>query len=203
MLTDEDVRILTKSRDVKLKLEALEFAYDSAVRALNFGKLLLEYLSIALAIIFLYILYILKDQSSTIHDVVSIIGTGISLFVIILIIWRHVAKWDEQAEKKSELSAYSHQLVNQYNRSLDLRPVSSTNFIECNAGFNDFESMKKHPLATLTRRHIKLGHQHVAMKYPDLEIKCDVCRRIWDPSFARRRKWTNAVPFVGCDGCGV
>ncbi len=203
MLTEEEVRILSDCRDTKLRLEAMEFAYDSAVRAINFGKLMLEFLSIALAIIFLFILYILKDQFSTAHDIASIIGTGVSLIVIILVIWRHVAKWDEQAEKKSELSNYIHQVIDLYNTSLEVRPVSSANFVQCNEGFSQVESMKKDSLATLARRHIKLGHQHIAIKYPDLEIKCNVCGRVWSTELAKRRKWTNIIPFMGCDSCGV
>lgn len=180
-----------------------EFAYDSAVRKIFFLKLILEFSSIALAIIFLFTLYIFKDQSSALHDVTSTIGTGVSLFIIILIIWRHVAKWDEQAEKKSDLSNYIHKIVDEYNKTLELKPISRDNFIQCDKGFSKVESMKKDSLATLARLHLKLGYQHIAMKYRDLGIECDVCDRAWSPTFAKRRRWTNIISFISCEGCGV
>lgn len=203
ILTDEETRIISIRRDEKLKLEAMEFAYDSAVRSINFRKLVIEFLGVVIAIIFLFILYTLKEQFPTAHDIAGLVGTGASLIVIIFTIWRYMAKWDEQSEKKSDLSNYIHKVIDQYNEALEVRPVSVDNFTQCSEGLSQVESMKKNPLATLARRHLKLGHQHVAMKYLDLEIRCHVCGRVWSTELAKRRKWINIIPFMGCDGCGV
>src|SRR5262245_60295146 len=96
-LSQGDVQLLTEARTAFWKLEAYEFAYDACVRSIYAKRLLLEFLGVAVAIGFLYLQYLAKGN--WLHDFIGYVGTGFSLALILLVIWGHIARWQDQIEK--------------------------------------------------------------------------------------------------------
>lgn len=203
MLTEEEVRLLSEARDHKLRSEALEFAYDDAISWIRRRRLFLQFLSILLAVGFLYVLYAMGDRGSQLSGFVSVGGRGASLLVMLMTIWGLVFKWDGQVEKKGQLSRQLRTLVGKYEAAMRKRPVDRELLHECDDARLDVDGERKHELGELRTRHLQKGHQHVAMLYSSLELKCTMCGRQWSPKLASRRKWVWAVPFWKCKGCGV
>lgn len=208
MLNDDEVNALDTAKHNRNELEGFEHAYDATVRAIRYKKLVLEFLGVLLAIGFLYVLYVVKatpqtSDSGTVHDLLGLFGTGLSLAVLLFTLWGHMAKWDGQLEKKHDLSRSARRLVTSYEKFIQERPIPIATIGQLAIQRADFDEARKHELATLPRWAMQQAHQHVAMKYPELKITCKVCNRAWSPDLARRRRWVKMVPYLSCESCGV
>jgi hypothetical protein len=213
LLSDEEARIAGEARDAIYDLEAREHALDAAVRALRRKKLINDFLAISVAIGLLYLLYLIQrggtrllenpSEAEWYHEVAYLAGTGLSIGLVVRTIWGLMAKWDGQIEKKADLSRDARRLIGALKRQRDQRPLPIADIQTVLRGKEEFDAQTKHELATLPGWAMREGHQHVAMKYVDERLKCKMCGREWEPSFAQRRRWVRFVPFKGCQACGV
>lgn len=212
LLTPEEISCIEDARNFRNTLEAFEYAYDAAVRSIRKKKLVLEFLGFLVAIGLLYVLYAIKaaplpqsgiKTGNIIHDYISMLGTGISLAVLIITIWGHMAKWDGQLEKKHELSQKAQELAGLYDGLVIQRPVPIDSIRDLSVKRRNFDDLRKHDLAALPGWAMQQAHQHIAMRYLDQKIKCNTCGRQWVPEFAMRRRWIKYIPFKACESCGV
>ena len=207
-LTESELKELGTTRAMQHELEGFEFAYDAVVRRIRFKKLTLEFLGFLVAIAFLYGQYVVKaegtgTQANTIHNVLGYVGTGISLLVMIVTVWGLMANWNGQLEKKHELSRMAQNLVTSLEKLMRQRPLPSAEIQRISDQRVDFDTARKHEHAQLPEWAMQQAHQHVAMKYVDLQIQCKVCGRKWSSELAKRRRWIKLVPFMACESCGV
>ena len=190
------------------ELEGFEFAYDAVVRSLRFKKLALEFLGFLVAIAFLYVQYVVKaegrtPQANTLHDILGYAGTGLSLLVMVGSVWGLMAGWNGQLEKKHELSRTAQDLGTKLEKLMRQRPLPLDEINRISDQRAEFDTARKHEMASLPDWAMQKAHQHVAMKHSDLEIQCKVCGRKWSPELAKRRRWVWLVPFSKCEACGV
>src|SRR5690606_35275244 len=85
-LTDGQLALLTQARTYRWKFEAYEFAYDARVRKLCSNKTVLEFLAVLVALLFLFLQYLVKEDH-TAHTMLGYVGTGLSLAVILMVVW--------------------------------------------------------------------------------------------------------------------
>lgn len=200
-MTDAEIQLLTEARTAKWKLEIYEFAYDAAVRSMNRWRLLIQYSGVAIAIVFLYLRYLSKEDTAA-HGLLSNVGTGLSLVVILATIWAAFARWPDQIEKKRELSRSIRDLLSTHRKVTDPRPVDEKGIKDWLATCHDFEEKRKHESATVARYYLMRGFQHVGNLYPASGMKCTICSKEWT-SESNRRVWRTFFPFIRCDSCGV
>ena len=184
-LADADVQLLTEARTAFWKLEAYEFAYDACIRSIYGKRMILEFLGIAVAIGFLYLQYLAGH--GWLHDVIGYVGTGCSLALILMVIWGHIARWQDQVEKKRDLSLVIHDLKQKYAAVTVIRPVDQDKIRKWTAASEAFHAERKHDLASLPRFYLKRGHQHVGNMHQADGVKCPVCGKVWSPELNKRR----------------
>jgi mobilome CxxCx(11)CxxC protein len=201
MLDDQTCRLLTDARTWQWKLEAYEFAYDGRVRRLAFYKTLLEFLAVLVAILFLYLQYLVKEHD-TAHAILGYVGAGASLLVILFVVWGYIARWPDQIEKKRELSSTLRDMIGKHRKLSEARPVDREKTQKWIDSCLAFEEQRKHELATVPVYYLKRGFQHVGNAYPGRGVNCTKCGKDWVPGSNKRARYT-WVPFFGCDGCGV
>jgi hypothetical protein len=200
-LTEAEALLLTEARTAKWKLEAYEFAYDAYIRTLHGRKTLLEFLAVLVAVVFLFLQYLVKEQQAA-HTVLGYIGTGLSLAVILIVVWGYIARWPDQIEKKRELSAKIRGMLGEHKKLTEVRPLAEAKIRRWLAECLEFEGERKHELATVPRYYLKRAHQHIGNTYPGCGFKCTMCGREWVPEMNKRAFWT-WLPFFGCNSCGV
>jgi mobilome CxxCx(11)CxxC protein len=201
-LTDDEVRILTQARDARWRLESYEYAYDARVRRLYAYKVVLEFLAVLIAVVFLFVQYVAKDRSTIAHDILGLIGTGLSLAVILIVIWGHMDRWTDQIEKKRELSRRCRELIGQHSNLSEVRPVVQDKLRKWVRVCEDFEDERKHELATVPAGCLQAGHQHVGNTHVKDGVLCLKCNRQWTQEM-NRITWMERLFSAKCDACGV
>jgi hypothetical protein len=200
LLTDDQAKVLAEARVVKWTIEAYEFSYNSSIRSLIARKRVAEYASYALAVIFLFFQYVAKENWPTLHTILSYTGVGLGIVTVLVGIWGHLDKWDEQIDKKKELATQCRVLATKhYALTLKLPPDESAVrrwMIECHA----FEGERQHVHGSIGDRFYRLAHQHVGNTYPDEGVKCKKCNRIWSHELNRK---IARLPWGFCPSCGV
>jgi mobilome CxxCx(11)CxxC protein len=200
-MTDAEQSLLTEARTERWKLESYEFAYDCAVRSLDRKKTVLDFLGILIAIVFLFLQYLFKEVTFF-HTVLTYLGTGLSLAVILMVIWGLISRWTDQIEKKRDLSRAIRGLIQEHERVRTIRPVDERKIRKWLQDCVAFHESRKHVLAELPAYCMKLGFQHVGNSYPNDKVTCAVCGKIWTTNSNRRARWT-WLPWFGCKNCGV
>ena len=182
-------------------MEAYEFAYDAHIRSLNRRKTVLEFLAVLVAVVFLFLQYIVKEREAA-HAALGYVGTALSLAVILMVIWGHMDGWPRQIEKKRELSALIREMLVQHGKIADSRPIDEAKIRKWLVACEGFEEKRKHEMATVPALNLKRGFQHVGNTHPTAGLKCTKCDKVWTPESNARARWS-WVPFFGCDSCGV
>jgi mobilome CxxCx(11)CxxC protein len=200
-LTDADALLLTEARTARWKLESYEFAYDARIQVLNRYKTALEFLAVLVAVVFLFLQYLFKEDTD-LHNLLAYVGTALSLVVILMVIWGHMSRWTDQIEKKRDLSRGLREMIQVHERVTTARPVDEKKIRKWLHDCLAAEEARKHDLAMLPEYYMKCGFQHVGNLYPGRGVKCGMCGKEWTPESNKRAKWT-WVPFYGCKSCGV
>lgn len=201
-LSVDEQRLLTDARTVMWKLESYEFAYDAHVRSLNFKRTLLDFLAVLIAVVFLFLQYLVKDKNAVAHEVLGYVATGLSIAVILTAIWGAFSRWTDQIEKKQSLSRNIRDLLVGYGKVVEIRPVDQGKIRSWIRKATEFEEERKHVLAEVSRYFLKRGYQHMANSHPDQSVVCSMCGKEWRPELNRKTRWT-WIPFYGCSNCGV
>jgi hypothetical protein len=202
LLDNDEVKVLSECRDIRWHLEALEYAYDAHVRRLYFYKVLLEFLAFLVAVVFLFIQYVAKDRWPAVHDWLGIIGTALSLAVIVVVVWGHMARWTDQIEKKRELSRRCRELITEHSSYRETRPVAQSKLRKWLSECEKFEDSRKHELATVPPGCLQGGHQHVGNTHVRDGVQCKKCNRQWTQEM-NRITWSERLFSQKCDACGV
>lgn len=201
LLTDQETRDITLARTASWLLESSEHSYDASIRLLYSLKSLIDFSAILIAIVFLFLQYLAKDKNPTLHDTLGVVGTGLSLFVVLLTVWGLVDRWTDRIEKKQELSRRIRELLTEHRLVTTRRPVDEKKIHAWLTKCDEFGEAKKHLLATLLPKHLISGFQHMANLHPDSGVTCPICGNKWSAaSNAKARTW---IRFKKCSNCGV
>jgi hypothetical protein len=202
-LTPHQVALVSDARDEYLKMVGSEAAYQVHIQRIERWTGILDVLSFLLAVWTVFILWVVGDRSSRLHDVMAIIGTGLSLAVGSLVVCSWRFKWGEQVLKKQELSREAHDLIARYEAMSAESTFNEIKLAKWNKDRLAFYEREKHPLAVVWTRCQQLGFQHVGLRFPTYDIKCHACGRIWNELKNKRRGWRNGIWFLRCENCGV
>jgi hypothetical protein len=194
-LSESDIRLLTDARNRRWKLEGYEFAYDARIRRLNYYKLILEFLAFLVAFTLLFVEYLVSNSPRA-HDLVSLVEKGLSIAIIVIVVWGHMARWVDQIEKKRELSHRCHELIGVHSALSDERPVATSKLKKWLKDCDDLEVERKHESATLPRRYLRDGHQHVGNTHVQEGVLSLMCSRRWTPEMNRISFWANSTVTV-------
>lgn len=200
MFTDEEVRKRTDARDRLLRAAAFEFAFEHSARRLRRLALLSEFAGVALALVLLLVLYVLGEGPW--QEFAAASGTALSTIVVLMTVWRHMARWDEQIRLKRTLSRNYRDLVGE----LELLLTGTWNndaYLQCRDRDVELDKQRKEPEAELASHDSRSGHRHVAKKHPKEEVTCQSCHRTWKPEFARESAVWRVIPRATCKHCGV
>jgi mobilome CxxCx(11)CxxC protein len=201
VLSEEEALLLTEARTAKWTLEQYEFAYDARIRAINHNRTVLEFLGVLVALLFLFLQYVVKEQEAT-HAVLGYVGTGLSLAIILMGIWGYMNRWPDQIEKKRDLSREIRDMLGHHKRLSEARPLDEAKLRKWLEICLAFEEQRKHELAVVPLACLQAGYQHVANMYPDCGVKCKKCQREWKPEMNQHlRSWR--LWRQKCDACGV
>lgn len=202
LISELEQRLLTEARTAKWKLEMYEFSYNASIRSINYTKTTLDFLSISIAIIFLFLQYLVKDKNIYAHEWLGYIGTALSIIVILLAMWGMLFHWKEQIEKKQELSKRARSLITQHLKLTEVRPLDEKKIrawiIDCSI----FEEERKHVLGAVSRLSLIRAFQHVGNTYPTSGLVCSMCGKEWTANSNKLARWS-WIPFFGCQNCGV
>ncbi len=201
-LDGHQITALTDARNAALRHEAFKFALQESVRGLHKLGRIRDMLGFALAMWTLFVLWVIGNRASQLHDIAGIVATGLSLAVTTFAVWSFVAKWDEQVEKKNELAAKLNSFLMTYQKLYEADHPDVAKLRAWRLGLGDLDELRNHRLVTLDKRSKQAGHQHVAMKYINLDLKCDMCGKEWRPAFATALKSYSRFTKT-CDNCGV
>ncbi len=202
LLNEAEQLLLTEVRTAKWKLETYEFAYDANIRWLNFWKIMIDFLSILIAVVFLFLQYVFKDKNATTHEWLGYFGTALSIAVILLAIWGAFARWTDQIEKKQELSREARSLIIQQAKLIEVRPIDEKKLRAWLRECAVYEEERKHILAAVPRIFLKRGFQHLGNTYSSSGVVCSMCGKQWNSESNKRARWT-WIGFWGCENCGV
>lgn len=200
-LNDEQTRVLTEARTAKWRLETYEFAYGSRIRKLRWNRIVLDFLGVAVAVVFLFLQWLVKDTDAAMHELFSYIGTGLSLVVILMAVWGLMARWQNQIDAQQRLSRKARELILAH-RDAVAAPVLPERVRKWIATCEAFEEDRKDPDGAVPRYYLQRGFQHTGNSNPNCGLKCSMCGREWTPEM-NRNSWHTWIPFFGCDNCGV
>lgn len=199
-LTDEQARLLAEARVLEWTLEGYEFAYNASIKSLIARKRLAEYSGYALAVLFLFFQYVTKENWPTVHVVLSYAGIGLGILTVLVGVWGHLDKWDEQIDKKKELARRCREMVTEHYALTLTLPPDEAALRRWMITSQAFEGERQHVHGTVGEGFYKLAHRHVGNTYPDLGVKCKKCNRSWSHEMNRNTSWW---PWYGCPACGV
>jgi len=202
VLSDAEIRLLTEARTASWRVEQYEHEYDMTVRALTFRQTVLDYLAVLIALIFLFLHFAVPDKNKEMQAVLGIVGTGLSLSVILATIWASMAQWKARIEKMRTLSSEARELLKSHERLAAKRPVVEEELrgwiIDCLS----FDDHRKEPVATVSSLCSKRAFQHVGNRHVGRGVVCGICNKEWTHESNKRARWS-WIPFFGCSGCGV
>ena len=202
ILSDADIQILTEARTASWRLEQYEFAYDFDVRTLSWIQTVLDFLSVVVAILFIFLQVAVPDANVNLEWQVGIIGTGLLLLVILATIWANMAQWKTRIEKMQLLSTNTRQLLKAYEKAIISRPVNHSVIRDWLMEVIDYDEQRKEPLVTVSTLAMKRGFQHLGKRYMGRGVVCSACNQEWTHESNKRSRWS-WLPFYGCSECGV
>ena len=125
----------------------------------------------------------------------------LSLAVILIVIWGHMARWTDQIEKKRELSHRCRELVTEHSSLRDTRPVAQSKLRKWLSECELFEDFRKHELATVPPGCLQGGHQHVGNTHVKDGVQCKKCNRSKWTQEMNRITWSKRLFSQKCDAC--
>jgi hypothetical protein len=201
-LSEEDVRLLTEARTASWRLQQYEFAFDLTVRKLSFYHTLLDFGGVLVAVLFLYLQSVVPDANAKLESVLSYVGSGLSVAIILFSIWGAMAQWKRRIEKMQALSTNCRELVTTYEKLVVARPVDHPKLRKWLLDSMSFEEAKKEPLAVFSSSAMKRGFKHIGNLHMGRSVVCSICNKEWTHESNKKSRWS-WVPFKGCEGCGV
>ena len=202
LLSDEDTQLLTEARTSSWRLQHHEYAYDYTVRKLSSMQTLFDFLGILLAIVFIYLQVAVPDSKVNVEYVLGLIGTGLSLILILVTVWASMAQWKSRIERMQNLSTTAHNLLKQYEKIVVVRPVDHAKIRKWQLDVIDFDEERKDPLSLPWSLGMVRGFQHMANRNHGRGVVCGICHSEWKPENNKKAKWS-WLPFYGCSECGV
>ncbi len=143
LLSNEDTVLLTEARTASWRIEQYEFAYDYTVRRLSSLQTRFDFLGVLLAIVFIFLQVAVPDSKVNVEYTLGIVGTGLSLILILATIWASMAQWKSKIERMQKLSTTARDLLKQYEKVVVVRPVDHAKIRKWLLDVLDFDPRKR------------------------------------------------------------
>ena len=202
LLSNEDTVLLTESRTASWRIQQYEFAYDYTVRRLSSLQTLFDFLAVLLAIVFIYLQVAVPDAKIDLERTLGVIGTGLSLVLILATIWISMAQWKSRIDRMQKLSTAARQLLKAYEKTVTPRPVDHAKIRTWLLDTSDFDEARKDPLSSPSTLAMRRGFQHIGNRNMGRGVLCSICNNEWTHDCNKSAKWT-WMPFYGCSECGI
>ncbi len=202
LLSNEDTVLLTEARTASWRIQQYEFAYDYTVRRLLSLQTLLDFLAVMLAIVFIYLQMAVPDRNVDLQQLLGLIGTGLSLLLILATIWASMAQWKSKIDRMQKLSTAARELLKAYEKAVTPRPVDHAKIRKWLLDTSDFDESRKDPLSLPLALGMKRGFQHVGNRNMGRGVLCSICNNEWTHKCNKSATWT-WMPFYGCSECGI
>ncbi len=202
LLSNEDTVLLTEARTASWRIQQYEFAYDYTVRRLSSLQTLFDFLAVLLAIVFIYLQVAVPDAKVDLEKTLGIVGTGLSVVLILATIWVSMAQWKSRIERMQKLSTAARELLKAYEKAVTPRPVDHAKIRKWLLDTSDFDGARKDPLSSPSTLGMKRGFQHVGNRNMGRGVLCSICNNEWTHECNKSAKWT-WMPLYGCSECGT
>lgn len=175
---------------------------DYTVRRLSSLQAFLDFLAVALAIVFIYLQVAVPDASLDLEHLLGVVGTGLSVLLIVATVWTSMSQWKSKIDRMQKLSTAARDLLKTYEKAVAPRPVDHAKIRKWLLDTSDFDESRKDPLASPMSLGMKKGFQHVGNRNMGRGVLCSICNNEWTHKCNKSAKWT-WMPFYGCSECGI
>ena len=202
LLSPEDTQILTEARTASWRIEQYEFAYDYTVRRLSWWQTVFEFMGVLLALLFLFLQVAVPDANIQAEYVLGLVGTGLSLGLLLLTVWALIDQWKSRIERMQKLSTSARDLIKQYEKNVVIRPVDHAKIRKWLLDVIGFDELRKDPLAVPSNLAMTKGFQHIGNRHMGRGVVCSICNNEWKHACNKSARWS-WIPLFGCKECGV